>query len=421
MTEQTKTLTMKRIDIHDAVGKGYDRFWNFKGRYRVIKGSRASKKSKTAALWFIYNLRKYPLANLLVVRRTYASLERSCYTELKWAAERLGVSKEFIFKTSPLEITRKRTGQKIFFKGLDDPMKLTSISVCKGVLCWLWCEEAFEIASEEDFNMIDELIRGTVPDGYFKQLTLTFNPWSEHHWLKKRFFDSPPSKDVFRDTTTYKTNEFLDESDIRMFEEMKKSRPERYRTAGLGEWGATSGLIYPAFEVADFDPKKLLSRSDTEAIFGLDFGYTNDPTALFCGIICKSLKSLYVFDEIYERGLTCEALASILKERGFGKARIIADSAEPRLIDELREMGIRGIRAASKGKGSILNGIDRIQRFKITVSPLCKNFISEIRSYVWETDRGGYAVNRPVSGGDHLMDAMRYAVAEATSESKFSF
>ncbi len=421
MTARTKTITMKRIDIHDAVGKGYDRFWNFKGRYRVIKGSRASKKSKTAALWFIYNLRKYPLANLLVVRRTYSSLERSCYTELKWAAERLGVSKEFIFKTSPLEITRKRTGQKIFFKGLDDPMKLTSISVSKGVLCWLWCEEAFEIASEEDFNMIDELIRGTIPEGYFKQLTLTFNPWSEHHWLKKRFFDSPPSKDVFRDTTTYKTNEFLDESDIRMFEDMKKSRPERYRTAGLGEWGATSGLVYPAFEVADFDSKELLSRSDTEAIFGLDFGYTNDPTALFCGIMCKTSKILYVFDEIYERGLTCEALASLLKKRGFGRVRIIADSAEPRLIDELRAMGIRGIRAASKGKGSILNGIDRVQRFKIMVSPLCKNFIGEIRSYVWEADRGGYAVNRPVGGGDHLMDAMRYAVTEATSESKFSF
>lgn len=412
---------MKRINVRDAVGGGYDRFWNFKGRYRVVKGSRASKKSKTAALWYIYNLRKYPLANLLVVRRTYASLERSCYTELKWAAERLGVSNEFIFKTSPLEITRRRTGQKIFFKGLDDPMKLTSISVGKGVLCWLWCEEAFEIGSEDDFDMIDELIRGAVPDGYFKQLTVTFNPWSEHHWLKKRFFDAPPSTDVLAMTTTYKSNEFLDESDIRLFEDMKKSRPERYRTAGLGQWGAVGGLIYPSFEVAEFDCDAVLKERGAEEIFGLDFGYTNDPTALFCGILCKESRRLYVFDEIYERGLSGEVLARILKERGYGRARIIADSAEPRLTDELRMMGIRNIRSAQKGHGSILHGIDLVQRYSIVASPVCKNFIGEIRGYVWETDRTGDTVNRPSGVNDHLMDAMRYAVAEAASGAKFSF
>lgn len=412
---------MKRIDVRDAVGGGYGKFWHFKGRYRVVKGSRASKKSKTAALWYIYNLRKYPLANLLVVRRTYESLERSCYTELKWAAERLGVAKEFVFKTSPLEITRKRTGQKIFFKGLDDPMKLTSISVGKGVLCWLWCEEAFEITSEDDFNMIDELIRGAVPDGYFKQLTVTFNPWSEQHWLKKRFFDAPASVDVLAMTTTYKTNEFLDCADLRLFEEMKRTRPERYRTAGLGEWGAVGGLIYPSFEVCGFDREEILKKADAEEIFGLDFGYTNDPTALFCGILCRSERRLYVYDEIYERGLTCEALARLLRSRGYGRARIIADSAEPRLIDELRSMGIKNIRAAVKGRGSILHGIDCVQRYGITASPVCKNFIGEIRSYVWETDRGGDAVNRPVGAGDHLMDAMRYAVTEASAASKFSF
>ncbi len=199
----------RRIDISDAVGGGYGEFWRFRGRYRAVKGSRGSKKSKTAALWYIYNLRKYPLSNLLVVRRTYASLERSCYTELKWAASRLGVLHEFEWKTSPLEITRKKTGQKIFFKGLDDPMKLTSISVCHGVLNWLWCEEAFEISDEADFDMIDELIRGQVPRGYFKQVTLTFNPWNGEHWLKKRFFDTV-SDDILAMTATYLSNEFLD-------------------------------------------------------------------------------------------------------------------------------------------------------------------------------------------------------------------
>ncbi len=411
---------MRRINIHDAVGRGYGKFWGFKGRYRVVKGSRASKKSKTAALWYIYSLRKYPLANLLVVRRTYASLERSCYTELKWAAKRLGVEREFVFKSSPLEITRKATGQKIFFKGLDDPMKLTSIAVERGVLCWLWCEEAFEIGSEDDFNMIDELLRGAVPEGYFKQITVTFNPWSEHHWLKHRFFDAPASSDVLAMTTTYKCNEFLDEADRRMFDEMRLSRPERYRTAGLGEWGAVGGLVYPRYVIGDFDADGLM-RSGAEAIYGLDFGYTNDPTALFCGLLCRESRRLYVTDEIYERGLSAEALARLLKERGYARARIIADSADPRLIDDLRSMGIRNIRASKKGPGSVLHGIDCIGRYEIVISPVCKSFIGEIRSYVWETDRGGAAVNRPSGGSDHLMDAMRYAVDEASAVSKFSF
>ncbi len=410
----------KGIDLCPTVGKGYSRFWGFRGRYRVIKGSRASKKSKTAALWFIYNLRRYPLANLLVVRKTYASLERSCYTELRWAAEKLGVAREFEFKLSPLEITRKKTGQKVFFKGLDDPMKLTSISVSHGVLCWLWCEEAFEITDEADFDMVDELIRGAVPDGYFKQLTVTFNPWNENHWLKRRFFDAPRSADILAMTTTYKTNEFLDAADISMFETMKRERPERYRTAGLGQWGAVSGLVYPAFEVADFD-RDALVKSGAVPIFGLDFGYTNDPTALFCGLHLQSRNEIYVFDELYERGLTNNKLAELLRARGYGACRIVADCAEPKSIDELRAMGIRRITPSDKGRGSILSGIDAVRRCRIIIHPACRSFIREIRGYVWDTDSSGNAVNRPVGKNDHLMDAMRYAVASASGSTNFSF
>ena len=128
----------QKIYLPDVVGKGYKQFWNFKGRYRVVKGSRASKKSKTTALWFIYNIMKYPGANLLVVRKTYRTLKDSCYTELKWAIHRLGVDAFFNCTQSPLEITYVPTGQKIYFRGLDDPLKVTSITVDVGSLCWLW-------------------------------------------------------------------------------------------------------------------------------------------------------------------------------------------------------------------------------------------------------------------------------------------
>ena len=166
------------VKLPEVVGKGYKAFWNYKGRYRVCKGSRASKKSKTTALWYITNMMKYPEANTLVVRKTYRTLHDSCFTELKWAIHRLQVDKFWDVKESPLELTYKPTGQKIYFRGLDDPLKVTSITVDVGNLCWMWIEEAYEIMSESDFDMLDESIRGQVPEGLFKQITLTFNPWT---------------------------------------------------------------------------------------------------------------------------------------------------------------------------------------------------------------------------------------------------
>lgn len=164
-----------RIDgvyLPDIVGKGYKTFWEFRGRYRVCKGSRASKKSKTTALWFIVNLIAHPQANLLVVRKTYRTLKDSCYTELKWAMNHLGIQHLWDYRESPLEMTYKHTGQKIYFRGLDDPMKITSITVNMGSLCWMWIEEAYEITSESDFNMLDESIRGQVPNDLFNLITI---------------------------------------------------------------------------------------------------------------------------------------------------------------------------------------------------------------------------------------------------------
>lgn len=171
----------KRVHLPEVVGKGYGTFWNFKGRYRVCKGSRASKKSKTTALNIIKRMMQYPEANTLVVRKVFRTLKDSCFTELKWAINRLGVSAYWEIKESPLEMTYLPTGQKIYFRGLDDPLKVTSITVEIGYLCWCWIEEAYEIMNEADFDMLDESIRGAIPEetGLFKQITLTFNPWNE--------------------------------------------------------------------------------------------------------------------------------------------------------------------------------------------------------------------------------------------------
>ena len=227
------------INLPNVVGKGYKTIWQFRGRYKVIKGSRASKKSKTTALWIIYNMMKYPQANTLVVRKVKDTLRDSCCADLIWAITRLKVNDWWDYPdkpTSKLEITYIPTGQKILFRGLDDSLKITSVAVEKGSLCWCWIEEAYEIMREEDFDKLDESIRGEVPEGLFKQVILTFNPWNEHHWIKKRFFDIK-SEDVLAVTTNYMCNEWLDEADKKVFERMKKNNPRRYQVAGLRQLG----------------------------------------------------------------------------------------------------------------------------------------------------------------------------------------
>lgn len=409
----------KEIYLPDIVGGGYGDFWRFKGRYRIVKGSRASKKSATTALWYIFNIMKHPSANLLVIRKVERTLRDSCYMQLKWAINRLSVDEYFKCTTSPLEITYLPTGQKILFRGLDDPLKITSITVEKGSLCWMWCEEAYELMSEESFNKLDESIRGQLPKGLYHQITLTLNPWSDRHWIKKRFFDTP-SPHILAKTTNYMCNEFLGESDLVLFEEMKKNH-KRYRVAGLGQWGVVDGLVYENWKEQEFDLNEIRQLHNAQAIFGMDFGYTTDPTTLFCGLVDQKAKKLYVFDELYERSLTNNLIHDRVKSMGYAKEKIRADSAEPKSIQELYELGLTHITKARKGKDSILNGIQRIQDYEIIIHPKCVNFLTEISTYQWAKDKFDNPTGKPEDDNNHLMDAMRYAMEDIAVGNRFGW
>jgi len=398
------------VYLPDIVGKGYGAFWRFKGRYKAVKGSRASKKSSTQALKAIIEIVENPTVNWLVVRKVERTLRDSCFAQLKWAIHRLQLDRYFKCSTSPLEITYVPTGQKILFRGLDDPLKVTSITVEVGSLCRLWVEEAYEITSEEAFDRLDESIRGQLPDGMYHQVVLTFNPWSDRHWLKKRFFDEP-SGNVLAMTTNYMCNEFLSESDLILFEEMKKN-PRRYRTAGLGEWGIVEGLVFENWEEQAFDVNEVSKRPNVKSVFGMDFGYVNDPSTLFCGLVDTVAREIYVFDEMYEKGMSNEDILSKVSEMGYAKERIKADSAEPKSIAYLRKAGLSRIRAAKKGPDSIRAGISIIQDYKIIIHPRCVNFITEICNYTWDKDKFDNMVNKPIDDFNHLMDAMRYAMEE---------
>lgn len=413
-----KTNSKNRIWLPDLVGAHYRDFWNFKGRYRVVKGSRASKKSKTTALWYAVwlNKRGYEDANLVVFRKTYGSLKNSCYADLRWAMDKIGVLGRWDCIKAPLEMVNRYTGQKILFRGLDDPLKITSITVDHGYLCWAWLEEAYEVQNEETFDVLDESIRGAMPEPLFKQWTITFNPWSEHHWLKRRFFDVD-DPEVFTRTTNYTMNEWLDDSDKRLFETMMKMNPRRYKVAGLGEWGIADGLIYENVEVGDYNIDDM--RKHCKAAFGLDFGFT-DPAALICALVDESNRLIYVFDEWYQKGATNKEIAEAIKAKGYGGQVIYCDSAEPKSIEELRAEGIKA-EPSRKGADSVLFGIQQIQGYKIVVSSRCPEFYKEISNYCWKTDKTGKTIDKPEHEFSHGCDALRYGVGRTILPDRFSF
>lgn len=401
------------IDLQHFIGKGYNEFWNNKNFYRVVKGSRGSKKSKTTALNFIFRLIKYEWANLLVVRRFSNTNKQSTYTDLKWAANQLGVAHLFKFNESLPEITYAPTGQKILFRGLDDPLKITSITVDKGLLCWAWFEEAYQIETFDKFSTVTESIRGSLdtPD-FFKQITVTFNPWSERHWLKPTFFDEDTRlKNVYSNTTTFRVNEWLDDVDVARYEDLYRTNPRRARIVCDGEWGVAEGLVFDNFEVKEFDWFKLYKKTQTK-VHGMDFGFTHDPTTLVSTVVDLKNKELWIYDEHYEKAMLTQDIVDMIREKGVTEARIVADYADRRLITEVKLKGVPNIVPSIKGANSIMQGIQFLQGFKIYIHPRCVNTIEEFNTYVFDQDKEGNWINKPIDANNHIIDALRYSLEQ---------
>ena len=422
------------IKLREIIGWAYDDFWNDKHEFRALKGSRGSGKSKIAALNLIYRMMNYPEANALVVRRFYNSLRDSCYADLLWAINRFKVNDMWSHTTAPMRFTYKPTGQVILFGGMDNVDSITSISVTQGVLCWCWIEEAYQLGSEEDFDKLYFSIRGKLPDGYFKQITLTFNPWSEHTWLKTRFFDKyvedPISgemikndlSNVFTKTTTYRDNEFLTDTDRQAYERLSITNPRRARVVCDGEWGVAEGLIYDDWEVKDFDIYDVMRKNkNIRTTCGLDFGFTISYNAFVSAAVDVPGRTIWVWDEMYERGLSNLDIAKRITEMGYGKEEIWADSAVPKDIytlktgsgcveesfDENGEACIHtyslpNIQGSLKGADSVLTGIKQLQSFHMIVHPRCKNFETELLNYSWDVDKDGKNIEKPVKDYDHL-------------------
>lgn len=426
-----------RLSLRDIIGAGYDEWfynldpspeiykngmtkseWAKSIRYWVVKGGRGSKKSYTVAYWILINIMAYDKANVLVVRKIAETLSDSCYALLEKCAWNLGIHDEFKFSKSPLKIIYKRTGQQIIFRGLDDFQKLTSLDVTYGNLCWMWIEEAYQITRKEDFDRIDESIRGKLPDGLFKRIMLTFNPWNKTHWLRTAFFETEEGNplndpDVFAHTTNYLMNEWLEEADHKMYERMKRLNPRQYEVSGLGNWGSPEGLIYENWQEFAFDFNAVARREGVVAINGLDFGFSADPTAMACMLYDEEHYELYIYDEIYVKGYTSPMRYEEICKKGHKHSVIYYDSAGALDSAELMDLGLSNLIPYNKAgdKNSILNGINFIRGLTIYVHPRCVNSLIEFENYMWYVDKDGQTQPKPQPGSlDHIMDAMRYGI-----------
>ena len=367
-----------------------------KSRYRVLYGGAGSGKSHFMAQETLLNMLSSSDYSYLVVRKTGRTLRNSVFRLLTEMIVEAELSPYFTINKTEMTITCAN-GSSLITSGLDDVEKLKSVANVNR----LWVEEASEI-SEKDFNQLDLRLRGQSKIGY--QLTLTFNPISETHWLKKSFFDvGRPNSFVLK--TTYKNNLFLDEQYIQTLLQLEKEDYQYYRIYALGEWGSIGNIIYSNWEKQDL--------SDIKDTFdnlynGVDFGFASDPTAFVRVHLDNKRKTIYILDEFALRGLFIDDVANELKGR-MGNEYITCDSAEPRSVQDLKRNDIRAL-PAKKGPGSIEHGIKWLQGHKIIVDESCTEIISELSTYKYKEDKDGNVIAKPVDANNHILDALRYAL-----------
>ena len=370
-------------------------------RYQVAWGGAGSGKSHIVARKILYRLLKedHCKHNFLIIRKVDRTIKRSVFALMKNIISRWGLIAEFSINLTDKTIIYKPTGAQIMFSGLDDVEKLKSI---EGVTS-IWAEEATEL-TQEDFEQLDLRLRGNT--GSLKQIILTLNPISEQHWIKKVFFDDPIDG-VFTLKTTYLDNSFIDEEYKMVMENKKKSNPRYYNIYALGNWGTADGLIFNNVE------QRLIKEAEVfnlTCVQGLDFGYTNDPTAFNQSYIDDNNKIIYVYDGFYEKGMSNGAIADKLKSILAHKHPTTADSSEPKSIDYIRGKGVN-IRPAFKGSGSISAGLDYLLEYKIVVNAHLVEFMTEFNNYCWDKKKNTDGnTNKPIDDFNHFIDSLRYAV-----------
>lgn len=385
---------MGRVNI--KFNPAYKKAHDTKARYRILMGGAGSGKSHFVSQELLINMLVNREYQYLVVRKTGKSLRQSVFRLLTTLISEYDLKRYFIINNSDLSL-HCVNGSRLIMSGLDDVEKLKSIAGINRI----WVEEASEI-TENDLNQLDLRMRGINKIGY--QMTLTFNPISELHWLKKVFFDIGRDNSYIQ-KTTYKDNKYLDEEYIRRLENLQHEDYQFYRIYTLGEWGSLGNVIFTNWDKADLTET---SKTFDNFYNGIDFGFAEDPFCFIRVHYDKTNKTVYVLEEIYQRELHNDKASDIIKSL-IGNEIVTCDSAEPKSIAEIKRYGVNA-KGAKKGKDSIMHGIKWLQSQRIIVDEKCTNFIKEISGYKWKEDKDGNIIPKPVEYNDHLIDAIRYAL-----------
>jgi phage terminase large subunit len=331
---------------------------------------------------------------ITIVRKTIPSLKRTVQLDFKNIMESLGVWNQNDWNITD-RIYSFYTGSTISFISTDDSDKLRGL---KSSILWL--EESNEIDEASYFQL---MIRTTGP------IILSYNPTiSPYHWIRQM-------QDCTRYFTTYKNNPYLERTVVKAIEELQHTNLKAWKTYGLGEYTTNEKAVFT------FNTVEWLPEEAEFVAFGLDFGYSSDPSALVS--VWKYDGEIYLVEHCYEKGLTTSDIDNMLRGVVKDREEIWADSAEPRLIDELYRLGWN-IRPVIKGKDSINFGIQVMNNYKINIPKTCQNLINEFYSYEWSSDRFGKQLDKPVDYMNHLIDAARYACMmrlsnKATSAGKY--
>lgn len=376
---------------------------DYSTRFLLFYGGAGSGKSHFIAQRLVYKALK-DTRKILVLRKVNRTTKASTFQLLLDTLNQFGILNYCVINRTDFSITLP-TGSQFLCMGLDDPEKIKSITG----LTDAWLEEATEF-SLDDFSQVNLRVRD--PKAENQEIILSLNPVSKANWCYLHFFAENPELDEFRKTvrivhTTYKDNPHLPEAYVQALLMMKATNEVYYKIYALGEFGSLDKLIYNNWQKMDFDPDTIKGQ----LLCGLDFGYTNDPTAFTASILVESERRIYIFKEWGGTGYLNDAIADQIKEMGFAKSIICADSAEQKSIDEIKRLGISRIKPCVKGKGSVLQGIQKLQQYELIVHPSCENVIEELENYAWKKDKQtNEYINEPAEGFDHYMDSLRYSL-----------
>lgn len=391
------------------LNKKFYPLWFDKHRFLIIKGGAGSGKSVDAHRRIIYKNISAKGHNHLIVRKVAASNDLSTYPLIKACIADWGLWPIFRENKSTRTITNIYNGNQIKFMGLDKVEKIKSITFENGILTDILIEEATEI-TEKDFTQLNLRLRGRAKVQF--QMDLLFNPVSDTHWMKKRFFDNPgPKKDkIMIHESTYLDNRFLDAMYVEELEALKYEDKVYYDIYALGKWGMIGNLVFRNLEFGECP----YGIDDFDNIYaGMDFGYNHYNAIEIIGMK-DNIK--YSIDELYLRHMTNnEIIIENEKKDVLSKRRkCTADSAEPKSIIEWDNAGYY-IEGAKKGPDSVKQQISWLNRGRWIIDPnKCPGLTSEVSMYKWKEDKDGNPLDEPVKFKDDGIAACRYAIEELT-------